>query len=252
MSLSQDVASFGAGSAVKNRVSAPLATIRGLAPQISILNPLFITAGECATLLTAFADLAEPRHLEILGKMPVALPVMQAVYSADQRLGSGPAEQSFPAYFTGLTNAESKITATRDAAQTALTSLATIAVTFSGVSGTGSAALTSLISVVPAPTIPDPMAPGSTIANPDYTSFQSTNATKLTSMQSLLTSLKTTVTQNTTDITALHNGVDASYQAGLNKLKGLSLIQFLASSHPPDVQAAITNNIELSMVPTLP
>lgn len=252
MSLSQDVASFGSGSAVKNRVSSPLATIRSLAPQINILNPLFTTAEECSTLLVAFADLAEPRHTAILGKMPTALPVMQAVHAADQKLGSAPAEQSFTAYFGGLTDAENKITATRDAAQTALNNLAAIAVTFSGVSGTGSAALTSLISTVPAPTIANPAPPPETIPNPAYTSFQTTNATKLSNMQALLTSLKATITQNTTDITTLYNGVDSSYQTGLNKLKGLSLIQFLGSSHPAEVQTAINNNIDLSMVPTVP
>ncbi|HET8686068.1 MAG TPA: hypothetical protein VFM18_05310 [Methanosarcina sp.] len=240
MSLTSDVLAFGAGSAVQNHVTAPIATIRSLANSFNIITAQFATAGDCYTDLNNYASYVETTHGAIVNKMPLALPLMQSVYAVDLRLGSSTAEQSFPAYFDGLTNAEAKTTSVRDSAQTCYNTVVSTVLTISGVTGTGDAALTSFMSVAPA------------VGTPEYTTFSSTYSTQLSTIQSSLTSLKSTVETDTTDVTSLYNGINSAYSDGLNKLKGVSFIQFLNATHPAPVQTAINNNITLSAVPVLP
>lgn len=251
MTLAQDVAAFGAGSAIINRISTPLATIRDRAAKLQTLATLLPAAGEAAALLIAYADMADGKHPGILSALPVTLPLMQSVYFLDQRLGVAAGASSFNDYFGALTSAEAGIEAVKTAAVNAVASLATVAVTIAGVMGTGDAALTSLLSVVPAPTTVDP-GTGATVTNPDYTSFLSTNAAKITSMTNTLTTLKSTVQTATTQLSGFYASIEASYQAGLAKLKGAAFIGFLNAPHPPEVQAVINNTVSLTSVPVIP
>lgn len=251
MSLAQDVAAFGAGSAIINRVSAPIASIRDRAARLITLASLLPVAGEASALLLTYADLVDSKHPGVLSALPVTLPLMQSVYFLDQRLGVAAGASSFNDYFGALSSAETGIEAVKTAAVNALTSLASVAVTISGVTGAGDAALTSLMAVVPAPTTTDP-GTGAQVTNPAYTSFLSTNAAKITSMTNTLNTLKTTVQTATTQLNGYYASIDSSYQAGLAKLKGAAFIGFINAPHPAEVQAAISATVNLGSVLTIP
>lgn len=251
MSLAQDVIAFGSGSSVVNRVATPLSTIRNRAAKVATLATLIPVATDVSTLLVAYADAVDAKHPSILSSIPVTLPLMQSSFYLDQRLGLTTAESSMSTYFGAISSVETAVESTKTSAVNALTSIASVAVTISGVTGTGDAAITSLLSVVPSPTTTDP-GTGTQVTNPAYTTFMSTNSSKISSMTSTLNNLKTSLQTATTQLSGNYASVDSSYQAALSKLKGSAFVSFVNSSHPAEVQAIIAYTLNLSSVPVIP
>lgn len=255
MTLAQDLANVGSGSASKNTLAPTIASLRTQASRIgplSVITPLTTAATDAQSSLIAYADLLESKNNAYLARLAVTLPLMESVRSLDLKIGSTGADNSFATYFGKVDAINTSAVATLNEAVSRLLYMSTTALTIPGVTGTGDAILVNLVASLPAATAPNPAPPPATIPNPAFTSYLAANSAKFSAMAADLTSLKATVASATSLVSSAYAAMDAAYSAGVNKLRGMALVQFVNGPHASEVSLEITKAINVASLPTLP
>ena len=115
------------------------------------------------------------------------------------------------------------------------------------------AAVSNFASSVPSQTIPDPSNPGQTITNPAYTAFAADpgNASKLSSLSSLTSSLSTAAGGLTSAFGAIEAKANAAIAGGITDLKAFAFASQLATPATGIMAQAREVSVDLTKVSAL-
>lgn len=109
-------------------------------------------------------------------------------------------------------------------------------------------AVSSFVSSIPPQTIPDPLNPGQTITNPDYTSFASANSDKLSAVSSLTSAMNSAAAGLTSAFGAIESKANAAVASGIADLKAFSFAAALGKPASGTMAEARSVSIDTSKV----
>lgn len=237
-----DVYNNGATSSIiSNPVSGAISSINSMASGIGSLNPALGSIATSLPSITALTSSVSNYMNAELENLKTKLPILSAVHKLNKSaapLAGIQAGTEVDSITSGATQGITTLGPMMSSVQNSLSSSFTeISSALTGVAGsTPQEKLANFSASVPPATIK--AGDGVTdITNPAYTSFMSTNASKINGLNNASSSITSTIGSATSSLASIQSTEQASLQQGIGKLKDMAFAKFASSTQPPAIQS---------------
>lgn len=237
-----DVFNNGATSSiVSNPISTSLSSLTSSTSGISGLNPATGSIGSAISAVNSLISSAQNYMTTEIENLKTKLPIMAAVHSMSKSVlplgGTNPGINA-DSLLSGATQGITQLGPMMQTVSSSVgSSISGISGQLTGVSGnTPQEKLMNFSASVPPATILS----GDNITyitNPAYTTFLSTNAGKITGLNSIASSINSSISSTTSFLSGVAASETSSTQAGVSKLRDMAFAKFSSSTQPPAVQS---------------